>query len=381
MSGTSCDGIDAALVELRGAGAGLRAREIGAITIAYRPAVRRRLLGAVGLSTSDLASLHFALGRELGRAALRLLDRLGVDPRSVDFVGSHGHTVYHGPRDEVPSTLQIGHPALIAAATGITTIGDFRAADVAAGGEGAPLTPHVNRLLFSRRGRRRAIHNLGGISNLTALDGGAIAVAFDTGPGNMLIDAVVREATQGRRSFDEDGRLAAAGRVSERLLAELLEDRFFRQPPPKSTGRERFGETYAVRFGRRARALRLSPADRAATATALTARSIERAYRELVLPRLRVDEIFLTGGGARNPTLVAMLRSRLDFARVDTVEALGFSVDSLEAVSFAALGLEALAGRAADLRSVTGSRRPAILGAIHPGRNWDRLRRRLGARR
>lgn len=380
MSGTSCDGIDAALVDLEPTRHGVRLVERRSRTFPYPKRLRDALLGAVELDVPRLVALDFALGRELGRAVRQLLSEHGG--RGVAFVGSHGHTVYHGPRDATPSTLQIGRPAVVAAESGLTTVADFRSADVASGGEGAPLTPHVNRLLFAadRRGAR-SIHNLGGISNLTVLDRGRIAAAFDTGPANMLLDAVVASLTRGRMSYDRDGALARRGRAHAVLLRESLRHPFFARRPPKSAGREEFGAAYAERFLARARALRLSAADTVATATALTAASIESAYRRFVLPSVRVREVYLAGGGARNAALRAMLAERLDFARVATVEELGASADHLEAASFAVLGLETLLGRTVDLRTVTRARRPTILGSIHPGANWDRLRVRLLGRR
>jgi anhydro-N-acetylmuramic acid kinase len=379
MSGTSCDGIDASLVEIVVSRSRIRAAERMGATLAYRRSLRAALLGAAegGLGARDLATLHFELGTELARATRRILSRAGVSASSVDFVGSHGHTVYHGPRDQVPNTLQIGQPASIAEATGISVVADFRAADVAAGGEGAPLTPHANRLLFMHPRRARSIHNLGGISNLSVMRRGRIVTAFDTGPANMLIDAVARTKSNGLLAYDRDGALARRGRVDALLVDEALVHPYFRRRPPKSTGRETFGDRYAAWFLSRASARRLSAADSVATATAITAASIEQAYRRFVLPRANVDEIFFSGGGARNPALFDMLTERLDFARVSTVDELGVSADRLEAVSFAVLGLQALRGVSADLRLVTGARHPVILGSVTPGRNWRRLQRRL----
>lgn len=381
MSGTSCDGIDAALVEIAASGSRVRAVEVASGTFPYRRQLREQLLAAAegGAGVREVSALHFALGREFARVSRILLAQARVPASAVDFVGSHGHTLYHGPRDTVRSTLQIGHPAQIAAGTGISVVADFRAADVAAEGEGAPLTPHVNRLLFAPLGGARSIHNLGGISNLTVLRGRRIVTAFDTGPANMLIDAAARAASRGRLAFDRDGKLASRGRVDETIVREALRHTYFRRRPPKSTGRELFGADYARWFLSRAAARSLGAADTVATATAITAASVEDAYRRFVLPLARVGEIFFAGGGARNPALLRMLAGRLDFARTGTVEELGVSPDHLEAVSFAVLGLETLRGRAADLRAVTGARRPAILGAITPGANWQRVSRRLFA--
>src|SRR5579885_2124832 len=329
------------------------------------------LMSGTSLDGID-AALHVTMGERLAAAALGLCRALGVAPTTVALVGSHGHTLHHAPA--AGATLQIGEPAVIAARTGITTIANFRPADVAAGGEGAPLTPWAHAVLFAHPRRARAVQNLGGIGNVTYLPPGGdldAVRAFDTGPGNMVIDGVVRRLSHGRRWMDRDGRLARRGRVDEGLLARLLRHPFLARRPPKSTGREEFGVApveWLVREGRRRRR---SEADLVATATAFTARATAEAYRRF-LPAL--DEVLLAGGGSRNPTLVAMLAAALPRVRLTAVDALGYDADALEAYAFALLAWATAAARPASLPRVTGAAAPMVLGLIAPGRGWRPLR-------
>jgi anhydro-N-acetylmuramic acid kinase len=374
MSGTSTDGIDAVLTTLEQRAAGYHIRSVRFETTRYPSKLRQRLLDTAEgrpLAPEQLGRLNSELGLAFAAAVIRLRQR-GVATR-VDLIGSHGHTIFHGPPGSgsgAPTTLQIGEPAFIAARTGITTVADFRPADVAVGGQGAPLAPYVHALLFRDSRRNRAIHNLGGISNVTFLpsasQGGKI-FAFDTGPANMVIDAVTRIVTRERLQFDRGGKLAARGRVDTELVRRLLRHPFLQRKPPKSTGREEFGASYVEKFLSQAARRRLTPESSIATATAFTAASVAKAYRDFLCPIGAVDEAYFCGGGSRNPTLMAMLKAELGVARVGVTDDVGVNADALEAIAFAVLAIECVRGRVANLPVVTGARHPAILGKIVPG--------------
>ena len=320
------------------------------------------------------------IGEAFAAAVLDLLAGAGVAPEAVDLIGSHGQTIYHAPHPpatrgdlpDVPVTVQIGSGALIAARTGITTVYDFRVADLALGGEGAPLVPYVDYLLLGD-GASLAVQNIGGIGNVTIIQrgqGAAGIYAFDTGPGNMLIDALAVAASGGERQYDVDGVLAAAGTPAAALLADAMEDPFFAREPPKSTGREEFGTLYAAEFRAKGASLGLSDTDMLATATALTARSIADAYRRFVLPVTPLDAVLLCGGGARNPTLRRMLAAELAPLPVGIVEEHGLPSDAKEAIAFAVLAYETAHGRPGTLPATTGAARPAVLGLLAPGRGF-----------
>jgi len=379
MSGTSADGISAAIVDIGPA----RVDVLAFDTFPYPPAVRRALFKLFQPQTGrvdDVCHLNFAVGELFAEALIRLARRSRIPLGSIDLVGSHGQTVCHLPggrrfgRRRLRSTLQIGEPCVIAERTGITTVADFRPRDVAAGGEGAPLVPYTDHLLFHHRRKHRAVQNIGGIANVTWLPAGGLladVTAFDTGPGNMVIDRMVQLATRGRLRFDRDGRLAAKGAVNIRLLAELMRHPYFRRRPPKTTGREEFGAAFSDALYARAAHRSLEPADIVATATALTARSIGEAYRRF-LPA-RPAEVILCGGGSRNRTLVAMLARELHPARVLLMDELGINAEAKEAVSFAILARETIRGVVNNVPRATGAARAVVLGKIVPG---QRPRRR-----
>ncbi len=385
MSGTSVDAIDVALarITLADGGARRRVEVVAAGESAFDPALRQAIFDSFPPNTGSiprLAQLDVLIGEAFAAAALALLAREGIAPEEVDLIGSHGQTVYHAPHPPevpgdlpvVPVTVQIGSGAIIAARTGITTVYDFRVADLALGGEGAPLVPYVDYLLLGD-GESLAIQNLGGIGNVTVLRrGGGIAgtFAFDTGPANMLIDALALTVTGGRLAYDADGAIAAAGTPVPALLDDALEDPFFARQPPKSTGREEFGLPYAQEFYAKGRSLGLSDADLLATATMLTARSIADAYRRFILPTKVLDAVLLCGGGTRNPTLRRMLAAELAPIPVGTVEERGLPIDAKEALAFAVLAYETAHGRPGTLPATTGTSRPAVLGAIAPGRGF-----------
>jgi len=377
MSGTSLDGIDAALVDLDDDG-GARTREVGWSVLAfqstaYSSAQREQIHAAIlDGDAAALTRLHARLGEWLAAAALAVCDTAGVAPGDVDLIGSHGQTVWHEPPagGERGATLQLGDPATIAERTGIAVVSDFRCRDVAAGGEGAPLVPWVDRFLFSQPDRVRVLQNIGGIANLTRVPRAGSdepLVAFDTGPGNAPIDAAVELATSGTERYDADGRWAAQGGVQTDLLETLLEDPFFRKPPPKSTGREVFGRPYVEALVRRLRpGYRQAWADLVATLTALTAHTIGDALRRWVLP-LGADELVLTGGGARNPTLRRMIEAAVAPLPVLPGETLGIDPDAKEAVAFAVLAWAHARGVPGNVPSVTGASGPRVLGSFTPG--------------
>jgi anhydro-N-acetylmuramic acid kinase len=368
MSGTSCDGVDAALVAIEGTGSSLRAELLWHDTTPYPANFRQRLL-APAFSADGLCALNAELGEFLAKAAGRAIDHgvsLGHHP---DFIGSHGHTIAHQPpRGEggQGSTLQIGGSSIIADHTGVLVVDQFRQRDMAAGGHGAPLVPYVDWILFREESATVAALNIGGIANITVVPSALDKViAFDTGPGNMPIDGAVRHATDGAVAYDEDGRMAAQGSVDEDLVERLLDHPYFKEAPPKSTGRETFGDAvylHPLLEG----AAKLSANDLAATVTEAVAESIARAYENFVLPRHTVSRLIVSGGGAYNPTLMARLRARLADLDVVKSDTCGWPADAKEASAFAILANETLCGTPANVPSATGAREAVILGKITP---------------
>jgi len=376
MSGTSADGVHAALVELSGAGVETSAKVPAFSHEHYDEDFRSWIFQLFDphCPLTQVCEMNFALGEVFAGAALKLAEQHG-GIESIDLIASHGQTVCHmpnrrSPSNPVGSTLQIGEPAVIAERTGITTIGDFRVADVAAGGQGAPLSAFADFVLFHHGERGRAIQNIGGIGNVTFLPAGCAiheVMAFDTGPGNMLIDAAANALSAGKMNCDLDGKLAAKGKVNEELLAWLMEHEFIELSPPKTAGREEFGATFAEEFLARAGGLGLSVEDTMATATAFTAESIADAYRRFLFPGGKVDEVILGGGGAYNPTLRDWIQQRLPGISVYAHEDFGIPGHAKEALAFAILGNETMLGRSGALVSVTGAGRAAVLGKIIPG--------------
>jgi len=376
MSGTSHDGVSAALVEIDERSRP-PARLIAFQTFPYPSRLRKELLAASAdekIGAAAISTLNFALGRELGRAAIEIARRASVALTDVAFIGSHGHTFFHLPprraaRGQIASTLQLGESAVIAAATGVPVVADFRAMDVALGGEGAPLAPLAHLWLFADPKRGRVVQNIGGIANATYIPrdarlGDPDLIAFDTGPGNGMIDALASRISGGRMRMDRDGRIAASGHVNQELLAKLMEHPYFRRRPPKSTGREEFGPQLLDSIVADARVMKVVDHDQLATVTALTARSIADACRRFISPRGPIDQLILTGGGAKNPTLIQMIAADLPEVEVTTAAKVGLDGDALEAVAFAILGYQMLRGRQGNIPSVTGARAPAILGKL-----------------
>ena len=366
MSGTSADGISAAAVRFGADVEHPRATLLAYHEQPYASAQRERLLRALdGASLAKLARLDFELGAWLADAALAVIAAAGLAPRDVRAIASHGHTIWH----EAPhATWQIGQSAVIAERTGLDVISDFRVRDVAAGGQGAPLVAIADRLLFGADGAWRALQNIGGIGNVSLVPPRGVdapVVAFDTGPGVAIIDGVVRALVPGL-AYDVDGTLATRGTPIERVVADSLAEPYFAAPPPKSTGRELFNRAYIARFIERCRAAQPTATNESiiATAVAFTARSIADAYRRFVTAP--VADVVISGGGARNPALVAALTAALAPLPVRMFDALFFDGDAKEAVAFAFLGRLFLDRRAGNLHAATGARGPRVLGKLTP---------------
>jgi len=374
MSGTSADGIDAVVARIWRSEGKLRARVLTHAHRPFKPDLRQQIL-RVSLhgSVAEICELNFLLGEHFAQAALAIIGKAKLAARNIAAIGCHGQTIHHLPNARTPSTLQIGEPAIIAERTGITTIADFRVRDMAAGGQGAPLVPFADWALLTDDSRPRIVQNIGGIGNLTFLPAGAKlenVVAFDTGPGNMIIDGVVFSLSRGRQTYDRNGSWAARGKISEKLLAEMMAHPFLKRRPPKTTGREEFGEPLAQKI--LASAKRMRPEDIVATATAFTASSIGEAYERFIFPRLKhlggnKLQIIIGGGGAKNPTLRRMLRERVENAEYFTHEEFGIANSAKEALAFAILAHETLAGRPGNVPGATGARKAVVLGKIVPG--------------
>lgn len=381
MSGTSADGIDVALVRISGAppriSAKFEAHHHAPFPAAVRDAILRLANGA-STTTADISQLNFLLGEEFARAAIAACKKWRVPLRQVSLVGSHGQTIFHqgiGRRFlggwRIASTLQIGEPSVIAERTGVTTIGDFRPADMAAGGQGAPLVPFVDYLLYRHARLGRVALNIGGIANVTVIPAGARpdeVFAFDTGPGNMIVDAIVESLTRGRQRFDRDGKIALRGKTIPALLERLMRAPYLRAKPPKTAGREEFGKAYAEKLLAWAESRRAHAEDLVRTVTVFTSLSIADAFCRFILPRARVDELIVAGGGARNPLMMAQLAAALPEFDIVPASERGIPTDAKEAFAFAILAYEAYHGRVNNLPGATGARHAAVLGKLVHGR-------------
>ena len=375
MAGTSLDGVDAALVRLAGPATAPRVRLLEFISASYPAAVRRRVLRVAAgepVGAGEISQLNFLLGTLFADAALQVCRKAGVATRRLAGIGSHGQTVFHrgqamaeaGPK--TGSTLQIAEPAVIAERTGTVVVGNFRTADMAAGGQGAPLVPLVDYLLLRDKKQGAVALNIGGIANVTVIPAGAEAedvYGFDTGPGNMVMDGLVRAFSRGRRHYDSEGRMAARGKVLEDLLAQALRYPFIRKRPPKSAGREQFGQEFVKRFflsrlpGARAE-------DLLRTANALTAATVAGALRRFVFPRTGIGRLVVSGGGAHNQLLMRRFGELLPEIKVMRSDAFGLPVDAKEAIAFAVLADRTLHGLPGNLPAVTGARGAVVLGNV-----------------
>jgi anhydro-N-acetylmuramic acid kinase len=398
ISGTSMDGIDAALVRISGPAARPRVRLMAFETFAYSATVRQRILRVStgeAASAGEISQLNFLLGELFAEAALRVCRKTKMPPSRLAAIGSHGQTIFHQgtPTREggrrISSTLQIAEASVIAERTGAPVVADFRTADMAAGGQGAPLVPMVDYLLLSDARQGTVALNIGGIANFTVIPAGAKpdqVFGFDTGPGNMIIDGLVRHFTKGEKAYDAGGRWAARGQVIEPLLDEMLRLPFFAKKPPKSAGREQFGQYFLQKFilpgefrnddgrlpigqinnrqstignHRRAR-----PEDLIRTATELTARTIADALERFVLGSIAIHRLIVSGGGAHNRLLVARLAELLPSLQLYQSDQFGLDVDAKEAIAFAVLADRTMHGLPGNLPSVTGAHHPVVLGKI-----------------
>lgn len=376
MSGTSVDGVDAALVEIQGHGLETQIELVAFHSHSFAQEVRDRIFDLFQPETSrvdEICQMNFLIGEVFADAALSVVSAAGLEMEEIDLIGSHGQTVYHLPpqaeAEYVPSTLQLGEPAVIAYRTGVPTIANFRVADLAAGGQGAPLVPYVDFLLFRQTDRTIALQNIGGISNVTLIPAGASSsdvIASDTGPGNMIIDSVMEILTDGEEKYDNAGQFAAQGSVCESLLREWWGHPFISARPPKTTGREAFGRQFAHQAIKQSQDQNVGQADLVATLTAFTAETIFDYYRRFLFPHSSVDAIYISGGGVHNLTLMGHLERLFQPIPLLPIDSIGFSSDAKEAIAFAVLANEAVHGHSTNLLQITGASHPMVLGTFSP---------------
>ncbi len=386
MSGTSADGIDAAICHITGAPGDMQAEIIAGETYPYDADIRERLLHNCDPKTSridEVAQLNTQLAAQFAEAVQTLVDASDLTLSEIDLIGSHGHTLWHNVREDgtVDASLQIGEGAVIAEQTGITTICNLRARDIAAAGQGAPLTGYVDWLLLRHDTHWRAVQNIGGMGNVTFLppktETDVQPIAFDTGPGNALLDAAVFHFTGGALTYDLDGKMARDGRIDEAWLDDMLNHPYYQRDFPKTTGRELFGTAAAMRLIQEAQERGLRPNEIIATLTALTATNIATAYERFA--PAPIAEVILGGGGQHNPVIVETLQALLPKSAIRRHEDIGLSSDFKEALVFAVLAYETWHGRAGTLPALTGASHATVLGQIIPGDNYPALLRERAA--
>lgn len=377
MSGTSADGVDVALVRIEGGGGESEFQIVAHDTLKYSAAVRERILACQGPglgSARDIALLDSYVGELFAHAVLHICKKAGVQVEEVDLVGSHGQTLYHHPDGAklpgftVTGTLQVGRPAIIAQRTGLTVVSDFRSRDMAAGGQGSPLAPYFDYILYRHRARGRIAVNIGGVANLTGIPADVPIekiAAFDTGPGNHLIDLAVTLYSKGQLTFDRNGAWAKAGKADLGLLSKLLEHPYVKQPPPKSLDKEVFGKAFLDKVI--AENASIAPADMVATLTAFTVKSITTSIMEFLLQTERYEEIIVSGGGALNPVILDGLRETFPGKVISTSDDYAVPSKAKEAVMVAFLAHETVLGHSGNVPSATGASAPVVLGSITPG--------------
>jgi anhydro-N-acetylmuramic acid kinase len=380
MSGTSCDGIDVCLAKITGNGISTKIEIIGFETYPYDNDIRKLIFDTTQQQTGSVdkvCQLNFILGKLFADAVKQVARKLSVSLSEIDIIGSHGHTVYHVPSSRgnmdkcAGSTLQIGEPSIIAQETGITTVADFRARDIAAGGEGAPLVAYADFILFGRDNVCRAIQNIGGIANVTFLPGDCDingVIAFDTGPGNMIIDRFAEIITNGKSKFDKNGELASKGKLNQDLLETLCSHPYLSKRPPKSTGREDFGIQFSDNLYKDTKLGNIDALEAIATVTAFTARSISDSYRRFIQPVSEISEVVISGGGIHNLTLLRFLEHYLKGIKIRKADEFDIPSEAKEALSFAILANETVCGNPCNVPSATGARESVVLGKIIPGR-------------
>jgi anhydro-N-acetylmuramic acid kinase len=376
MSGTSADGMNVALADIQGAPPKLRLKLLHHTSRIMPAALRKevlRMAEGAACTAGEISQLNFRLGMAFADAAVSVCKEFRVALSRVELIGSHGQTIFHQGRPveflgrRTASTLQIGEPAVIAARTGITTVGDFRVADIAAGGQGAPLVPFADYVLYRDENIGRVSLNLGGIGNVTVLPAGARpgqVVAFDTGPGNMLMDALVWHFTKKKQKFDRGARLARQGEVNVKLLKELLRDPYLKLGPPKSTGREYYGRAYFQELLRLGKKHGAGPNDLIRTTTEFTVASVVDALKRFVLKKTKIAQLIVSGGGAKNPLVMAQLAAALTPMEVLGSGRFGMPEEAKEAYAFALMAYETVHRRAGNLPSATGAEQAAVLGKI-----------------
>ncbi|MCS7384143.1 MAG: anhydro-N-acetylmuramic acid kinase [archaeon GB-1867-097] len=379
MSGTSADGISTIIVKLKGNWTETKFKIIHYRTKKYPEKIRKEIFKIFQPETGkvdNICMMNFVLGEIFAEAALETIDEAGLKRTEIDFIASHGQTIHHMPKMKkiytymARSTLQIGEPSIIAERTGILTIADFRPRDIAAGGEGAPISAYADYILFRSKTKSRAVQNIGGIANVTYIPRNSKPegiIAFDTGPGNMMIDGIIEYLTRGKMTFDENGKIAARGKVNCKLLEYLMEHPYLKRKPPKTTGRREFGRKYIIKVVKRAEKMNLNLEDILATITKYTAKTIAESYRRY-LPEIP-DETIIGGGGSHNKTLMKMLEEEIgDETRIFRHEDFGIPAQAKEPLILTILANEAIHGHFNNIPSATGAKRKVLMGKIIPGR-------------
>ncbi len=372
MSGTSADGIDAVLVEIKNNGVKTKLRQIAFETYPYSSSLKNFILKNSDVKTArldDITRLNILLGEFFADAAMKIVKRVKLDIKDIDLIGSHGQTISHLPgkikmfRKSIRGTLQIGDPAVIAKRTGVVTVGDFRVADVAVGGSGAPLVPYFDYIMFRSNKHNRGLLNIGGIANITIIPkNGSLnnVFAFDTGPGNMIIDNIMRGLFN--KPFDKSGHVASKGKLNTPLLNWMMKNKYFTQKPPKSTGREMFGEKFVEKILEKTK--NVSNENIITTVTEFTAITIYDSYLKFIKNKVKLDEIIVSGGGVHNLYLMNSLQNYFHPIIVKPIEDVGYSSDAKEAICFAVLANEAVSENPANVLDATGASESTVLGKI-----------------